>query len=305
MGDVPEEVRRLVEERQTARSGRDFAAADALRKRVRAMGFEIEDSPQGPWIRPLEKATEGLARLAPGRVESVLDRPATFEFSVQWVVQGWPEDAVRGIEAFRRNEGEHAVQYVVVDAARTDPGLWPGDVEVVALDGDHGWATGRNCGLKRAAGGIVVVADGSVEPTGDVLGPLSAALADPGVGVAGPFGLITEDLHHFHESEGPEVDAIEGYLMAFRREVVAEAGLFDQKFRYYRTADIELSFRIKDRGLKAVVVPVSLRRHEHRMWTSTPQEERERLSKRNFYRFLDRWRGRLDLCVGGGDPPEH
>jgi hypothetical protein len=35
------------------------------------------------------------------------------------------------------------------------------------------------------------------------------------------------------------------------------------------------------------------------MWSNTPEDERERLSKRNFYRFLDRWRGRTDLTVAG------
>src|SRR5439155_4393412 len=134
----------------------------------------------------------------------------------------------------------------------------------------------------------------------DVLGPLERALDDPSVGLAGPFGVVTEDLNEFTQDDGPEVDAIEGYLMAFRRDLLLELarfGPFDDRFRFYRAADIELSFRVKDRGLRCVVVPLPLRRHEHRMWANTPEEERERLSKRNFYRFLDRWRGRLDLCV--------
>jgi len=33
------------------------------------------------------------------------------------------------------------------------------------------------------------------------------------------------------------------------------------------------------------------------MWTATPSDRRDQLSKRNFYRFLDRWRGRTDLLV--------
>jgi GT2 family glycosyltransferase len=136
-----------------------------------------------------------------------------------------------------------------------------------------------------------------VEPEGDVLSPLGDALRDPTVGVAGPFGVVTDDLRDFRESGGPEVDAIEGYLMAFRREVVEAVGGFDRRFRFYRAADIELSFRIRDTGLRAVVVDVPVRRHQHRGWTTTPPAERERLSRRNFYRFLDRFRDRLDLCV--------
>ena len=96
------------------------------------------------------------------------------------------------------------------------------------------------------------MADASIEVTGDVLGPIEAALADPSVGVCGPFGIVTEDLRAFEPSDGPEVDAIEGYLMAFRRETLAATELFDEKFRWYRTADIELSFRIKDADLRAI-----------------------------------------------------
>jgi hypothetical protein len=47
-----------------------------------------------------------------------------------------------------------------------------------------------------------------------------------------------------------------------------------------------------------------VRKHEHRMWAATSLEDRDRLSKRNFYRFLERFRGRTDLLVDprGGEP---
>jgi hypothetical protein len=38
-------------------------------------------------------------------------------------------------------------------------------------------------------------------------------------------------------------------------------------------------------------------RHEHRGWTSLPVAERDRLSKRNFYRVLDRFGSRRDLLT--------
>ncbi len=299
--DVPEEVEGLLAERERRRAARDYAAADALRERIAALGYRVVDTPAGPRLEPAGAgAPGGLRRLRPGEVPSVLGEPPTADVSVQWLVQGWPEDVVRGIASFRRQRGDRSVQHVVVDAAGTDPSLWPEGVELVPLVEDPGWGAGRNAGLRRAAGRIVVVADGSVEAVGDVLAPLEAALADPTVGICGPFGIVTEDLRQFRESEGPEVDAVEGYLMAFRREILPRVGGFDEKFRFYRTADIEFSFRVKEQGLRAVVVPVPVRRHEHRMWAHTPEPERERLSRRNYYRFLDRFRGRFDLTVGGG-----
>jgi len=295
--DVPEEVKALVVEREDRRRARDFQAADQLRDRVTALGYRIVDTATGSRVEVLEQAAP--ARLRPSDVPSVLDQEPTADVSIQWLVQGWPEDTLRGIAAFRRHQGSRTVQHVVVEASGSEI-EWPEDVEVLALEGDPGWGAGRNCGLKRAAGSVVVVVDGSVEATGEVLGPIEQALADPTVGVCGPFGITTRDLRQFEESTGPEVDAIEGYLMAFRRKVLSRSGMFDDRFRFYRSADIEFSFRVKELGLRAVVVPVPVKRHEHRMWVNTPQADRDRLSKRNFYRFLERFRGRMDLTVAGG-----
>ncbi|MEX0991583.1 MAG: glycosyltransferase [Actinomycetota bacterium] len=300
MTDVPDEVERLAQERQEARQRKEFERADALRERIRELGFDVVDGPEGPVMQRLASETEPAARrVRPADVAPLPVEDATFDVSVQWVVQGWPEDAVRGIEAVRGAAGARTVQYVVVDAADTDPDVWPEGVDVIMLDEDPGWGLARNVGLRRAAGGTVVVIDGSVEPTGDVLGPIEHALEDPSVGLVGPFGIVTDDLREFRPSDGPDVDAIEGYLMAFRREAIAATGGFDEKFKFYRTADIEFSFRLKDQGLRTCVVPLPVTRHEHRLWAATPADRRDALSKRNFYRFLDRWRGRTDLTEAG------
>ncbi|HEX5951145.1 MAG TPA: glycosyltransferase [Actinomycetota bacterium] len=298
MSDVPDEIRALAQERQQARAAKDFARADALRDRIAEMGFRVLDGPEGPTFEPLARAAPARARAHD--VTSVLDEPPTVDVSVHWVVEGWHEDVVRALGGFRANEGGRRVQYVVADVTETDPGVYGSDVEVLPLETGTGWGAARNAGLRRSRGRIVLVVDGSVEPTGDVLGPVESALADPTVGVCGPFGIVTHDLRSFEESPGPEVDAIEGYLMAFRRDVLRDAGLFDEKFKWYRTADIECSFRVRDQGLRARVVDVPVTRHEHRMWHQTEPGERERLSKRNYYRFLERFRGRTDLLV---EPP--
>ena len=295
MNEVPDEVRALAAERDERRGARDFAAADSLRDRIAQLGFAVIDRPEGPSFEPLAAAEP--RRIAPHDVVSVLDEPPTADVSVHWVVEGWPEDVARALAGFRANEGGRDVQYLVADVTETDPAAYGEGVEVLEVETGTGWGAARNAALKRSRGRIVLAMDGSVEPTGDVFGPLEAALGDPSVGVAGPFGISTEDLREFHDSDGPEVDAIEGYLMAFRRDVIRDVGLFDEKFRWYRTADIECSFRIKDAGMRALRVDVPVTKHEHRMYHATPEAERDRLSKRNFYRFLEGFRDRYDLLV--------
>jgi GT2 family glycosyltransferase len=294
MPDPPDAVVALARARAAARAAKDFTLADDLRGRIAEHGWAVLDGPDG-WR--LDRTPAVVDR--PG---GVLSRGVNHDVSVQWVLDGWPEDIDRALAAFKAQAGRRSVQYVVVDTTGGSPHRWDEDVEVVSLPVGTGWAEARNAGLKRAHGRIVLAVDGSIEPSGDVFLPLEIALADDDVGICGPFGLVTTDLRRFDETARPgDCDAIEGYLMAFRFEVLDSIGLFDEKFRWYRTADIEWSFRAKDHGLRTVVVDVPVRRHAHRMWLQTPPADRERLSKRNFYRFLDRWRGRWDL-VRSGEP---
>ena len=295
MTEVPDEVRALAAERDERRRAKDFAAADALRDRIARLGFSVIDGPDGASLEPL--AVIESHRIAAHDVESLLDEPATADVSVHWVVEGWPEDVGRALAGLRANRGGREVRYVVADVTDTEPSSYGEEVEVLPLEAGTGWGAALNAGLKRSRGRSVLVMDGSVEPTGDVFAPLEAALEDQSVGVCGPFGISTEDLREFHESDGPEVDAIEGYLMAFRRDVIRDVGWFDERFRWYRTADIDYSFRIKDAGLRALRVDAPVVKHEHRMYHATPEAERDRLSKRNYYRFLERFRDRYDLLV--------
>lgn len=299
MTQVPDEVQRLAEERTKRRSVHDYDEADRLRDRIRDLGFDIVDRAGESDLLPAASRT--MPRLRPSEVIGVLDRPSTVEFSMLWLAERWPEDVLRGVASFRKFEDDRSVQHLVVESGSTPPTEWPTGVEVVPLAGDPGFGEARNVGFRLSAGRIVIIADGAIEATGDVYGPLEVALKNKAVGIAGPFGIVTHDLHEFSEDEGLEVDAIEAFLMAFRRELVEDGLAFDERFRFFRNADIDLSFQVKALGLMALRVDLPVRRHEHRAWSTTPEQERDRLSKRNFYRFLDRFRGRTDLLVARRD----
>jgi Glycosyl transferase family 2 len=303
MPDWPDEIRALGERRAAARAARDFETADALREEIAAAGWVVVDEPAGWRLEPA--VAEAPAPVPASAVGSLLDEEPTHDVSLHWVVEGWPQDVSRAIEGFRAWAGGRRLQFVVADVTAADPAGWGPDVEVIRLHAGTGWAAARNAGLRRSQGRLVLVLDGSIEPAGDVLGPLESALADPSVGLCGPFGIVTHDLREFDSApEAGECDAIEGYLMAFRREVLTVAGMFDEKFRWYRMADIDWSFRVRDASLRALVVPVPVTKHPHRMWFETPPAQRAAWSKRNFYRFLDRWRDRWDLVQSGEPVPE-
>jgi glycosyltransferase involved in cell wall biosynthesis len=295
---TPEDVRRLAEERARRRSALDFAAADALRDRIREAGWEVVDRPEGFELRRIEATGQTIVRAA--EVPSALAEPPSADWSLHWLHEGWPEDVERGIASFDRHAGGRDLHHVVVEAVPAPPGTWPEPVEVLRLSEHPGFGAARNAGLIRSRGRLVAIVDGSLEATGDALAPLEESLADPSVGVAGPIGVVTPDLREFREAVGPEVDAIEGYLMTLRRELLDRVG-FDRRYRFYRAADVDLSFQVKALGLRAVRVDVPIRRHTHRAWEAASPGDRDRLSKRNLYRFLDRFRGRTDLLAGRAD----
>jgi GT2 family glycosyltransferase len=220
------------------------------------------------------------------------------------LVHGWPDDVRRWLESIRRHPPARDWEALLVENSG-DPdvrahvsGLAGERVRVAVLDPALGWADAANQGLEGAAGELVVLFDPGTEVEG-ALDPLLAALDDPAVAVAGPFGVRADhSLHHFHESEGSRAHAIEGYCLALRRSEALAAGGFDHHYRFYRIADFELSFRLRADGPReARVVPVPVVKHAHRLWEATEPAERDRLSKRNFYRLLDRWRERPDLIA--------
>jgi hypothetical protein len=192
---------RLGEQRAQARAAKDFGQADAIRDRIASAGWTVVDEPDGTFrLEPV--AAEPERPLAAADVTSVLEEPATMDVSVHWVCEGWPEDVDRAIAAFRDNAGGRRAQYVVADVTGAPVDRWGDDVEVLGLEPGTGWASARNAGLRRSRGNIVLAMDGSVEPTGDVFGPLEGALADPKLGVCGPFGIVTTDLRQFDEAPG-------------------------------------------------------------------------------------------------------
>jgi len=268
------------------RQEHDFAGADAIREQLRAGGWEVVDSPAG-------------SSLTAAEVE-----PPARRLTMMTVLHGWADDAERWLGSVLRHHATHDLEVLLVDnsgdAAVAAWGVYRrSDVVRLLPIEPRGFGAAVNAGLKAARGEVVVLFDPGTEATGDLATPLLEMLGRPGVGIAAAYGVRgVGTVKHFHDHPGPEVDAVEGYCMAFRRADALEVGGFDEKFKYYRIADFEFSFRIRSTGKRAMVVAgLPLRKHEHRLWEAQPEEERERLSKKNFYRFLDRWGKRTDLLV--------
>jgi glycosyltransferase involved in cell wall biosynthesis len=303
----PQPVLDLVAERQAARQRRDFARADAIRDQVRAAGWLIRDTAAGA---ELVEAPE-WEPLDPAAAAPRWDEPDQHDVSVIVHVLGWPDDVRRALASLAAHCATTDYEVVLVDdgagseAGRALEELAAADarVRVLHLDAPVGFGAAMNLGMGQATGRVLVWLDPHVEATGDLLGPLLAALAEPQTGVAGGWGVVSHSMLDFEADDGPEVDAIEGYLLAVPRRIAASVPL-DPRHRYYRNADLDFSFAVRDRDagpdrLRALRVDVPARRHRHRAYHETDPAERDRASKKNYNRFLERWKRRTDLLTQG------
>jgi cysteinyl-tRNA synthetase len=308
---LPDAVRVMVDEREELRRGESFAEADRLRDRIRTAGFHVRDTRAGPAVVPLLPAPpvtlEGVR--SSSDVPSFLAKDDAVDFSIVITCRDDLESLRRATDAALRHAPDAKTEVIVVDNGSTDgtegwlSELTRRDKRVHAIRSDHNIGVGaaRNCGLLAARGTYVVLVDTSIEFTGDVLSSLSDVLDDPSTGVAGAFGVSSENIRDFEDAPGPDVDAVEGYLMAFRRDRIRDVGLMDEKFRFYRHLDLDYSFAFRGKGYRnRIVRDVPVRRHAHTDWERTPPEERDRLSKRNFYRFLHKYGHREDLLLSNG-----
>jgi cysteinyl-tRNA synthetase len=271
---------------------KDFEAADAIRERLRAGGWEVVDSAGGSELQALKAPPSTAAPPTPRTV------------TLLTVVHGWKPDAERWLlSVFTHCKADF--EALIVDNSGDERiaawlhGRAAERLRSIRLDPPLGFAAAVNAGIEGAAGEVVILFDSGVDLTGDAVSPLVEVLDAPSVVVTGPYGLRAQGTpKEFAASPGPDVDAIESYCMAFRKADAQAVDGFDPRFKFYRIADIEFSFRLRDRGGRAVVVPnLPLEKHEHRLWEATDPKERQRLSRRNMYRFLDRWGNRPDLLV--------
>lgn len=312
----PEELLDLVRRRSAARATRDFATADALRVQIEAAGW-----------KPVDQGTHTtLERAAPVEaLPSRLDEPPAARATVL-IVAGDRADEVTRLLAALRATAPQGTQVVVVGdapsaeqvgrfgsrAADLEPiaGLPP---EVVHTLARLGHAAALSTGLRRAAGAVVVLADPSVEPSGDTVTPLVEALADPSVAVVGDLGLASADLRHVDPSDAPTAAAIEGSWLAFRRADAARLGSLDDRFVEPAYLDTWLSAVLRlatarsepgglpvDHPRLARRVDLPLLRHGE---PPTLVAQRERAARRQFYRWLDVVRDHPELAVAPEGSP--
>jgi len=315
---IPDDVLSAAHARARARGQRDWTEADRLRGEIEAAGWKVVDrgtdfalSPaSAPDLVEAGGRRYGSSASVPSRladapvgVATIVvvagDAPARLE----QVIGTLREHAPDGTQLVIVGDDPRPEQAAALDLIERDseqPGV---ATEIIRTSAPLGRAAALNAGIRRAAAPIVVLLDASVEPTGDLVTPLVAALRDPTVAVAGSPGLVSGDLRRFLPAPAGDVDAIGGGCQAFRREDYIARGPLDERFLHPASLDAWWSLALRDGGeegqhRRAVAFDDLPLRHREDGPANVSGTDHERLAKRNFYRLIDRFGWRRDLLTG-------
>lgn len=235
--------------------------------------------------------------------------------TVSVLVDGWPDDVRTCVGALL----QHTPDDVVVQALDLGNVDGAGDAlhefagprleEWHVMAPLSNWASARTALLRADVARIHVWCDLSTLVTGDALTPLLDAIDSDGNVVAAGWRGVNVDLddewRSFTDTDAGDVDAILGYLFAFRRAVGLAAGGPHTKARFYRNADIEFSFALREAAgagarlvVPGAVLPVEQGRH-HGYHDSDPAY-RDAESAKTYSRFLQRFRGKQSLLAPRG-----
>ena len=160
-----------------------------------------------------------------------------------------------------------------------------------------GWGHSVNHFLNSVTEKYVVIMDPSTNFTGDAIAPVVAKLDEGYNGVGWRGGLVNvEDEWRSVDDRGEgDVDVLFSYFFAIDREFALKAGGANPSATYYRNADIEMSLAIRAAGGKLWQMDLPLTQGRHHGYHDVDPDYREKKSKENYNRILEKYRGRSEI----------
>jgi glycosyltransferase involved in cell wall biosynthesis len=182
------------------------------------------------------------------------------------------------LDALRGQDTTSKFEVIVVDDGSTDDTLkvlaqFP-EVRVIG-QANAGPAAARNRGVREASGEVVLFTDDDCEPFPDWLTEMLKPFDDPEVvGAKGVYRtrqreLIARFVQIEYEdryrlmARQPDIDFIDTYSAAFRRDRFIESGGYDISFPVACCEDSELSYRMSARRWRMLFVQTAIVWHQH------------------------------------------
>jgi hypothetical protein len=160
-----------------------------------------------------------------------------------------------------------------------------------------GWGHSVNYFLENSAEKYLVIMDPSTRFLGDAITPTLSQLEAgyQGVGWRGGLMNLDDDWRSVDDRGEGEVDVLFSYFFAFDREFLLRAGGANTSATYYRNADMEMSLAMRAQGGKLYQLELPLEQGRHHGYHDVDSEYREKNSKKNYNRILEKYRGNRDI----------
>jgi glycosyltransferase involved in cell wall biosynthesis len=138
-----------------------------------------------------------------------------------------------------------------------------------------GPAAARNSGAAAARGEVILFTDADCRPTPDWLRQMLRPMDDPGVsGVKGSYKSDQVEVvarlaqcefeeRYDRQERLPSIDFVDSYAAAFRAQVLRETGGFNPGFPQANNEDVDLSYRLAERGFRLVFNRQAIVTHRH------------------------------------------
>lgn len=214
------------------------------------------------------------------------------------IADGFFDDLLLSINSILVNSSAHITVLVNGKQAIGPLANFHNDrVQISEIKQALGWGNAINLLLKSSSEKYLVVMDPSTTFTGDAMTPVMAKFSQGWSGIGWRGGLINlDDNWKSVDDKGDgEVDALFSYFFAFDRQFVINIGGANSSAKYYRNADIELSLAMRENGGRLLQMDLPLEQGRHHGYHDVDPSYREKNSKKNYQRILERFRGKDEI----------
>ena len=214
------------------------------------------------------------------------------------IAEGFTEDLITCVSSITKHTQTPVSIYANGKSNWLTENLFnPQQVSVTQEKNPLGWGNVINYFLNTFTEDYLVIMDPSTIFTGDPIPETLSALKSGHQAAGWKGGLVNlEDEWRSTDDKGVgEVDVLFSYFMAIDRKFALNAGGANPSATYYRNADLELSLAIRAAGGKLKQIDLPLEQGRHHGYYDTDPDYRDKNSRKNYQRILERFRGKNEI----------
>ena len=214
------------------------------------------------------------------------------------IAEGFTEDLITCVSAITKHTQTPISIYANGKSNWLAEGLFQAQqISVTQEKNPLGWGNVINHFLSTFSEDYLVIMDPSTIFTGDPIpGTLSTFESGyQGVGWKGGLVNLEDEWRSTDDKGAGEVDVLFSYFLAIDRKFALKAGCANPSAKYYRNADIELSLAIRAADGKLMQIDLPLEQGRHHGYYDTDPDYRDKNSRKNYQRILDRFRGKNEI----------